>query len=45
MERSMTTVAPLEDTHLTMMVFRIGIPDIKQTVGRWLSREPPMSHL
>ncbi|XP_046870598.1 SH3 and multiple ankyrin repeat domains protein 1, partial [Hypomesus transpacificus] len=31
MERSMTTVAPLEDTHLTMMVFRIGIPDIKQT--------------
>lgn len=33
MERSMTTVAPLEDTHLTMMVFRIGIPDIKQTVG------------
>lgn len=33
MERSMTTVAPLEDTFLTMMVFRIGIPDIKQTVG------------
>lgn len=33
MERSMTTVAPLEDTYLTMMVFRIGIPDIKQTVG------------
>ncbi|XP_075313537.1 SH3 and multiple ankyrin repeat domains protein 1-like [Odontesthes bonariensis] len=31
MERSMTTVAPLEDTFLTMMVFRIGIPDIKQT--------------
>ncbi|XP_029933680.1 SH3 and multiple ankyrin repeat domains protein 1-like [Myripristis murdjan] len=31
MERSMTTVAPLEDTHMTMMVFRIGIPDIKQT--------------
>ncbi|XP_070962819.1 SH3 and multiple ankyrin repeat domains protein 1-like [Oncorhynchus clarkii lewisi] len=31
MERSMTTVAPIEDTHLTMMVFRIGIPDIKQT--------------
>uniref|UniRef100_UPI0037E9C06E SH3 and multiple ankyrin repeat domains protein 1-like n=1 Tax=Semicossyphus pulcher TaxID=241346 RepID=UPI0037E9C06E len=31
MERSMTTVAPLEDTYLTMMVFRIGIPDIKQT--------------
>ncbi|CDQ58695.1 unnamed protein product [Oncorhynchus mykiss] len=27
----MTTVAPIEDTHLTMMVFRIGIPDIKQT--------------
>ncbi|CAJ1080834.1 SH3 and multiple ankyrin repeat domains protein 1-like isoform X2 [Xyrichtys novacula] len=31
MERSMTTVAPLEETFLTMMVFRIGIPDIKQT--------------
>ncbi|TKS89971.1 SH3 and multiple ankyrin repeat domains protein 1 [Collichthys lucidus] len=31
MERSMTTVAPLEDTFLTMMVFRVGIPDIKQT--------------
>ncbi|XP_039992089.1 SH3 and multiple ankyrin repeat domains protein 3-like [Xiphias gladius] len=31
MERSMTTVAPMEDTFLTMMVFRIGIPDIKQT--------------
>lgn len=33
MERSMTTMVPLEDTFLTMMVFRIGIPDIKQTVG------------
>lgn len=33
MERSMTTMAPLEDTFLPMMVFRIGIPDIKQTVG------------
>jgi len=33
MERSMTTMAPMEDTFLTMMVFRIGIPDIKQTVG------------
>lgn len=33
MERSMTTMAPLEDTYLTMMVFRIGIPDIKQTVS------------
>lgn len=33
MERSMTTVAPLEDTFLTMMLFRVGIPDIKQTVG------------
>lgn len=32
MERSMTTMAPQEDTFLTMMVFRIGIPDIKQTV-------------
>ncbi|KAM3591387.1 uncharacterized protein V6R79_001133 [Siganus canaliculatus] len=31
MERSMTTVAPLEDTFLTLMVFRVGIPDIKQT--------------
>ncbi|XP_030255954.1 SH3 and multiple ankyrin repeat domains protein 1-like isoform X2 [Sparus aurata] len=31
MERSMTTMVPLEDTFLTMMVFRIGIPDIKQT--------------
>uniref|UniRef100_A0A3P9J3E0 SH3 and multiple ankyrin repeat domains 1 n=1 Tax=Oryzias latipes TaxID=8090 RepID=A0A3P9J3E0_ORYLA len=31
MERSMTTMAPLEDTFLPMMVFRIGIPDIKQT--------------
>ena len=35
MERSMTTMAPLEDNFLTMMVFRIGIPDIKQTVGAW----------
>lgn len=33
MERSMTTVAPLEDSYPTIMVFRIGIPDIKQTVG------------
>ena len=33
MERSMTTVVPLEEAFLTMMVFRIGIPDIKQTVG------------
>ncbi|XP_068161957.1 SH3 and multiple ankyrin repeat domains protein 1-like [Antennarius striatus] len=31
MERSMTAVSPLEDTFLTMMVFRVGIPDIKQT--------------
>lgn len=37
MERSMTTVAPLEDTYLTMMVFRIGIPDIKQTVSAFFS--------
>lgn len=36
MERSMTTVAPLEDTFLTTMVFRVGIPDIKQTVGALL---------
>lgn len=33
MERSMTTVAPMEENFPTMMVFRIGIPDIKQTVG------------
>jgi len=33
MERSMTAAAPSDDTFLTMMVFRIGIPDIKQTVG------------
>lgn len=32
-ERSMTTMALQEDAFLTMMVFRIGIPDIKQTVG------------
>ncbi|XP_062415978.1 SH3 and multiple ankyrin repeat domains protein 1-like isoform X2 [Pungitius pungitius] len=31
MERSMTTVAPAEDSFPTMMIFRIGIPDIKQT--------------
>ncbi|XP_054609337.1 SH3 and multiple ankyrin repeat domains protein 1-like isoform X2 [Dunckerocampus dactyliophorus] len=31
MERSMTTMAPLEDTFLSIIVFRIGIPDIKQT--------------
>uniref|UniRef100_A0AAV2LF37 SH3 and multiple ankyrin repeat domains 1 n=1 Tax=Knipowitschia caucasica TaxID=637954 RepID=A0AAV2LF37_KNICA len=31
MERSMTSVAPTEDAYPTMMVFRIGIPDIKQT--------------
>lgn len=33
MERSMTAMAPHEDAFLTMMVFRIGIPDIKQTVS------------
>lgn len=32
-ERSMTAVALQEDAFLTMMVFRVGIPDIKQTVG------------
>lgn len=32
MERSMTAVAPVEDSHLAVIVFRIGIPDIKQTV-------------
>ncbi|XP_055037404.2 SH3 and multiple ankyrin repeat domains protein 1 [Misgurnus anguillicaudatus] len=31
MERSMTAVAPVEDSHLAVIVFRIGIPDIKQT--------------
>uniref|UniRef100_A0A9J8BIG2 SH3 and multiple ankyrin repeat domains protein 1-like n=1 Tax=Cyprinus carpio carpio TaxID=630221 RepID=A0A9J8BIG2_CYPCA len=31
MERSMTTVTPVEDSHLAVIVFRIGIPDIKQT--------------
>ncbi|XP_077075364.1 SH3 and multiple ankyrin repeat domains protein 1 [Siphateles boraxobius] len=31
MERSMTTVTPVEDSHLPVIVFRIGIPDIKQT--------------
>ncbi|XP_046703003.1 SH3 and multiple ankyrin repeat domains protein 1 isoform X1 [Silurus meridionalis] len=31
MERSMTTIGPLEDAHLNTVVFRIGIPDIKQT--------------
>ncbi|MFT7814831.1 SH3 and multiple ankyrin repeat domains protein 1-like isoform X1 [Arapaima gigas] len=30
-ERSHSTVNPTEDTHISMMVFRIGIPDIKQT--------------
>ncbi|TRY93619.1 hypothetical protein DNTS_027247, partial [Danionella cerebrum] len=31
MERSMTTAAPVEDSHMAFIVFRIGIPDIKQT--------------
>ncbi|XP_053540870.1 SH3 and multiple ankyrin repeat domains protein 1 isoform X1 [Ictalurus punctatus] len=31
MERSMTTIGQLEDAQLNTMVFRIGIPDIKQT--------------
>lgn len=39
MERSMTSVAPTEETFLTMMVFRIGIPDIKQTVGAECRRQ------
>lgn len=39
MERSMTTVAPLEDTFLTIMVFRIGIPDIKQTVSTYSNQK------
>ncbi|MCI4374908.1 hypothetical protein PGIGA_G00011880 [Pangasianodon gigas] len=33
MERSMTTFGPLEDAHVNTIVFRIGIPDIKQTCG------------
>lgn len=41
-ERSMTTVALQEDTFLTMMVFRIGIPDIKQTVGAHCRERYPM---
>lgn len=40
-ERSMTTVALQEDAFLTMMVFRIGIPDIKQTVGARCSERRP----
>lgn len=40
-ERSMTTVALQEDAFLTMMVFRIGIPDIKQTVGARSSERHP----
>lgn len=40
-ERSMTTVALQEDAFLTMMVFRIGIPDIKQTVGARCSERDP----
>lgn len=39
MERSMTAVAPPEDAFLTMMVFRVGIPDIKQTVGACCTAE------
>ncbi|RXN25919.1 SH3 and multiple ankyrin repeat domains 1-like protein [Labeo rohita] len=31
MERSMTTVTPMEDSHLAVIMFRVGIPDIKQT--------------
>ncbi|XP_053720444.1 LOW QUALITY PROTEIN: SH3 and multiple ankyrin repeat domains protein 1-like [Synchiropus splendidus] len=31
MERSMTTATTLEEAFFTMMVFRIGIPDINQT--------------
>lgn len=36
MERSMTAVTPVEDSHLAVIVFRIGIPDIKQTVCTFL---------
>lgn len=36
MERSMTTVTPLEDSQFAVIVFRIGIPDIKQTVCAFL---------
>lgn len=38
MERSMTTIGPLEDAHINTMVFRIGIPDIKQTVYAQMHR-------
>ncbi|XP_016091066.1 SH3 and multiple ankyrin repeat domains protein 1-like [Sinocyclocheilus grahami] len=31
MERSMTSVTPVEDSQFAVIVFRIGIPDIKQT--------------
>lgn len=41
-ERSMTTVALQEDAFITMMVFRIGIPDIKQTVGAHCSERHTM---
>ncbi|XP_042565099.1 SH3 and multiple ankyrin repeat domains protein 1 [Clupea harengus] len=30
-ERSSSTAPPADDAHISMMVFRIGIPDIKQT--------------
>ncbi len=36
MERSMTTVTPVEDSQFAVIVFRIGIPDIKQTVCAFL---------
>ncbi|KAF3846125.1 hypothetical protein F7725_003203 [Dissostichus mawsoni] len=39
-ERS-TGSLPSEDTHIAMMVFRIGIPDIKQTV----SAVPTLPHI
>ena len=32
-ERSSSTAPPADDAHISMMVFRIGIPDIKQTVS------------
>ena len=39
-ERSSSS-APSEDTHIAMMVFRIGIPDIKQTVSAVNTQKRP----
>ncbi|KAF5891428.1 SH3 and multiple ankyrin repeat domains protein 1-like, partial [Clarias magur] len=45
MERSMTTITPLEDSHLNTMVFRIGIPDLKQTVWRQYAHTHTHTHV